>query len=151
MLVADLQRRRVDELLDLVGLPRGFRARRPLGASGRSASARRDCPGDCAQPVSDRLRRAGLALDVSIQAQILDLLLDLRDELKVSYLFISHDLGVVHHISDRVLVMNEGWVVEHGDAEDVLRRPAHEYTKKLVSAVPRLRHVREVALARDVA
>jgi peptide/nickel transport system ATP-binding protein len=81
-------------------------------------------------------------LEVSIQAQVLDLLVDLRDQLKVSYLFISHDLGVVHHISDRVLVMNQGRVVEHGDAEDVLRRPRDPYTQKLVAAVPRLRHVR---------
>jgi peptide/nickel transport system ATP-binding protein len=147
----DQQRHRLAELFELVGLSRSLRARRPLELSGgqrqRVAIARAIAPSPsvivCDEPVS--------ALDVSIQAQVLDLLVDLRDELKVSYLFISHDLGVVHHISDRVLVMNEGHVVEHGDAEDVLRRPEHEYTRKLVSAVPRLRHVREPVLAREVA
>jgi peptide/nickel transport system ATP-binding protein len=147
----DQQRHRLGELFDLVGLARGLRARRPLELSGgqrqRVAIARAIAPSPsvivCDEPVS--------ALDVSIQAQVLDLLIELRDELRVSYLFISHDLGVVHHISDRVLVMNEGHVVEHGDAEDVLRRPQHDYTRKLVSAVPRLRHVREPALAREVA
>jgi peptide/nickel transport system ATP-binding protein len=136
------QRARVGELLDLVGLSRSLQARRPLELSGgqrqRVAVARAIAPSPsvivCDEPVS--------GLDVSIQAQVLDLLVDLRDQVQVSYLFISHDLGVVHHISDRVLVMSQGHVVEEGDAEDVLRRPTQPYTQKLVSAVPRLRHVR---------
>ena len=76
------------------------------------------------------------ALDVSVQAQVINLLLDLKDKYKLSYLFISHDLGVVKFISDRIAVMYLGHVVEEGTAEDILDRPQHPYTQALVSAVP---------------
>jgi peptide/nickel transport system ATP-binding protein len=74
-----------------------------------------------------------------IQAQILDLLGDVKQQLGVSYLFISHDLGVVHRLSDRVLVMNQGEAVEIGEADDIFQRPQRPYTQRLVAAVPRLR------------
>jgi len=76
------------------------------------------------------------ALDVSIQAQILNLLKDLQKEFQLTYLFISHDLSVVHYISDRVMVMHEGRIVESGDAEQVLKKPKDEYTRRLVAAMP---------------
>ncbi|MFI5195500.1 MAG: ABC transporter ATP-binding protein [Chitinophagales bacterium] len=75
------------------------------------------------------------ALDVSIQAQILNLLKDLQQEFELTYLFISHDLSVVHYISDRVMVMQAGKIVETGDAEQVLKQPKEAYTRKLVEAV----------------
>jgi len=77
------------------------------------------------------------ALDVSIQAQILNLLLDLRDEFNLTYVFISHDLAVVKFISDEVAVMYNGKVVEMNDAIGIYENPQHDYTKKLLSAIPK--------------
>ena len=76
------------------------------------------------------------ALDVSVQAQVLNLLLDLREKLNLTYIFISHDLSVVKFISDRIMVMQEGKIVELGNAEDVYRSPKEAYTKTLISAIP---------------
>ena len=77
------------------------------------------------------------ALDVSVQATVLNLLLDLQDEFHLTYIFISHDLAVVKYMADEILVMNRGEVVEAGEAEAIYATPAHPYTKKLLSAIPR--------------
>jgi len=82
----------------------------------------------CDEPVS--------ALDVSIQAQVLNLLLDLQEEFNLTYIFISHDLGVVEHISDRITVMYFGDIVEANDVESLFSNPQHEYTKTLLKAIP---------------
>ena len=76
------------------------------------------------------------ALDVSIQSQILNLLADLQDEFDLSYLFISHDMAVVHHVCDRIAVMFNGKIVEVGDRDQIIHDPQHEYTRALLSAVP---------------
>src|SRR5439155_9218391 len=120
-------RTRAVRLLEQVGLGKQHLAAAPLRLSGgqrqRVAIARALAPEPevivCDEPVS--------ALDVSIQAQVLDLLTDLQDELGVSYLFISHDLGVIHHVSDRILVMQDGRVVESGTADEVFEHPQTSY------------------------
>jgi peptide/nickel transport system ATP-binding protein len=78
------------------------------------------------------------ALDVSVQAQILNLLAELQRELGVSYLFITHNIGVVEYIADRVAVMRAGAIVEQGDSVSVLEHPQQRYTRDLIDAVPRL-------------
>ena len=77
------------------------------------------------------------ALDVSVQAQVLNLLQDLQDEFGMSYIFISHDLAVVKYMSDQVMVMNEGEVVEVANSDDIYLHPQQEYTKKLLSSIPK--------------
>jgi peptide/nickel transport system ATP-binding protein len=77
------------------------------------------------------------ALDVSVRSQVLDLLMRLQDELGLAYIFISHDIGVIRYMCDRVGVMYKGQLVEIGDAEKVCRTPEHAYTQALISAIPR--------------
>ena len=88
--------------------------------------------------VGESAREAVAALDVSIQAQILNLFMDLREQLKLTYVFISHDLGVVEHLSDRVVIMYLGRVVESAPVEEVFRRPNHPYTQALLAEIPRI-------------
>ncbi|MEU5415114.1 ABC transporter ATP-binding protein [Streptomyces clavifer] len=135
--------KRVRELLSLVGLRESDAHRYPNEFSGgqrqRIGIARALALDPdlivCDEPVS--------ALDLSVQAQVLNVLSELRTRLGVTYVFISHDLSVVRHISDRVTVMYLGKVIEQGDTEDVFERPQHPYTAALMSAAPVLRPSRD--------
>jgi peptide/nickel transport system ATP-binding protein len=129
-------RERVRELLDLVGLPPAAAARFPHEFSGgqrqRISIARALAvePGFIIgdEPIS--------ALDVNIQAQIINLMIGLQERLGLTYLFIAHDLAVVRHISDRIVVLYLGRVVETAPSQELFARPLHPYTNSLISAVP---------------
>jgi oligopeptide/dipeptide ABC transporter ATP-binding protein len=127
---------RVRELLAKVGLPANAAERFPFEFSGgqrqRIGIARAIALEPklivCDEPVS--------ALDVSIQSQVLNLMLDLQREMKLSYLFIAHNLAVVKHVSDRIAIMYLGRIVELADADTIYRAPRHPYTRALISAIP---------------
>lgn len=128
------RRRRVEEMMERVGLPAEYYSRRPSALSGgqrqRVSIAAALMLGSkfiiLDEPVS--------ALDVTMQAQIIDLLLDLREEYGLAYLFISHDLNVIYQMCDRVAVMTGGRIVEEGTVDEIYDDPKHEYTKKLLAA-----------------
>jgi len=129
-------RERAARMLERVGLPRDAVDRYPSQFSGgqrqRIAIARALMVSPrlvvCDEPVS--------ALDVSVQAQVLNLLRELQDDLGLSYLFVSHDMAVVRHVSHRIAVLYRGRIMEHGPAATVYRRPAHPYTETLLKAAP---------------
>jgi len=132
----DEQRRRVDSLLDRVGLPRAAFDRYPHKFSGGQRQRIGIARALALEPKLIVADEAVSALDVSVQAQVVNLLLDLRDELDLTLLFISHDLGLVEYICDRVMVMYRGSIVEAGTAREIYRNPKHSYTQALLAAIP---------------
>ena len=131
------RRDRVAELLETVGLKADYMARYPHEFSGgqrqrigiaRALAVEPDFI-ICDEPVS--------ALDVSVQAQIINLLQNLREEMNLTFLFVAHDIAVVEYLSDRIMVMTGGKIVEQGDSREVCAHPKHPYTQKLIAAVPK--------------
>ncbi len=128
---------RVAELLDTVGLSRFDASRYPAEFSGGQKQRIGIARALALQPKILALDEPVSALDVSIQAGIINLLLDLQQQFGLSYLFVSHDLSVVKHLAHRVAVMYQGKIVEQGDGEQVFTDPQHAYTRRLLAAVPR--------------
>ncbi|MBO0864894.1 MAG: ABC transporter ATP-binding protein, partial [Mycobacterium sp.] len=128
---------RVAELLAIVGLDHADASRYPAEFSGGQKQRIGIARALALQPKILALDEPVSALDVSIQAGIINLLLDLQQQFGLSYLFVSHDLSVVKHLAHRVAVMYRGTIVEQGDGEQVFTDPQHEYTRRLLAAVPR--------------
>jgi peptide/nickel transport system ATP-binding protein len=127
---------RVAELLDIVGLRRDDASRYPGEFSGGQKQRIGIARALALQPKILALDEPVSALDVSIQAGIINLLLDLQQRFGLSYLFVSHDLSVVKHLAHRVAVMYKGVIVEQGEGDQVFTNPAHDYTRRLLAAVP---------------
>jgi len=129
------RKQRMGEMLALVGLP-GMGARFSHQLSGGQQQRAVIARALVLDPKVVICDEAVSALDVSVQAQIINLLNDLKARFGIGYLFISHDLGVVRHISDRIAVMRKGVIVEAGPAAEIFANPQHEYTRSLLAAVP---------------
>ena len=134
------RRERVAELLDKVALPRRAMRQLPRSLSGGEKQRVSIARALATEPAILVLDEPTSALDVSVQARILDLLRDLQEREALTYVLISHDLGVVRSIADRVAVLYQGKIVEQGKTADILLNPQHEYTRELIAAVPSIDH-----------
>jgi peptide/nickel transport system ATP-binding protein len=130
------RKRKVLELLERVNLRPEYFSRYPHEFSGGQRQRIVIARALALQPKFIICDESVSALDVSVQAQVLNLIRELQQEFNLTYIFISHDLSVIKHISDRMMVMNKGRIVESGDPDDIYYHPKEEYTKKLIASIP---------------
>ncbi len=135
---ASSRKEKVHELLNLVGLDSDHYRRYPHEFSGGQRQRISIARTLAVEPQFIVCDECVSALDVSVQAQILNLLKELQQEFNLSYLFISHDLSVVKHVSDHIMVMNRGEIVEFSDAESIYNNPQNEYTQRLIDSIPKI-------------
>ena len=137
---AEARSKRAYELIDMVGLPKSALNALPGQLSGGQRQRVAIARALSLNPDAIIADEPTSALDVSVRAQILNLLSDLKKSLGLSMVFISHDIQTVRYVSDEIVVMNHGTIVEHGEAKDVLNNPQDDYTKLLLGAAPSLLH-----------
>ena len=130
------RRDRVAELLEIVGIPADFMNRHPFALSGGQRQRVALARALATEPDVIVLDEPTSSLDVSVQARILHLLVELQERYRLTYLFITHDLSVVRNVADEVVVLYRGYVVEHGTTPEVFKAPRHRYTSLLLSSVP---------------
>ena len=124
-------------MLEAVGLEASFYERHPHELSGGQRQRIVIARALATEPKLIICDEAVAALDISVQAQVLNLLNDLKEQFDLSYLFISHDLNVVKYMSDKIMVMQNGLLVEYGEADDLYINPKKTYTKKLIASIPK--------------
>lgn len=129
-------RMRVEEMCDMVQVPHSMLSAYPHQLSGGQKARIGIARALITAPTLLLLDEPTTALDASIQAKILALLAQFRRQLQMSYVFVSHDLSVVRLLCDRIMIMKEGRIIEHGPTQEIFENPAHEYTKALLSAIP---------------
>ena len=140
------RRRQAAQTLDAVGLPESALDKYPHQFSGGQRQRIAIARALITKPALIVADEAVSALDVSVQAQVLNLMKDLQASSGVSYLFIGHDLGVVQYLCDEIIVMHRGRAVERGNARDIVNNPSEQYTKELITAMPRLGRRRRISI-----
>jgi len=130
------ERKKVDELLDIVGLSSDTAIKYPHEFSGGQRQRIGIARAMALKPKLIIADEPVSALDLSVQAQVLNFMKDIQQQFKLAYLFVSHDLGVVEHMCSNIAIMHKGRFVEHGSKENVYRNPQHIYTKRLIAAIP---------------